>query len=194
MTPKPRLQLGACLLALAGTVASCVPPESKNPLSDPAQAKPDARLVGLWAGDVDGAVATIQFFPKTGAFLDLVITGNDGVKGASVLAFDAFPSTVNGKTYLNLRSKTFQGAYADKFELAPAYIFARYDVAKDASITFFPMDDDLVKESVAAGKLKGTVKDGTVTLTASSKELAEYVRAADPEKLFKKLGTFRKLK
>jgi hypothetical protein len=192
MTSNPRLKLGVSFVLLAVGVASCVPPESQHPLSDPAQAKPDARLVGLWAGDFDGAGATIQFFPKTGPYLDLVLTGNDGEKGASVLVFDAFPSTVAGKTYLNLRAKTFEGSYADKITVASSFIFARYDVAKDGSITFFPMDDELVKTSVAAGKLKGSVKDGTVTLTASTKELAEYVRTADAEKLFKKLATFRK--
>jgi len=188
------LRFALCAGLLAVGVASCGPPESQNPLSDPAQAKPDARLTGLWSGEVENSPATLQFFPKQGPFLDVVLTGNDGEKGASVLVFDAFPTLLNGKTYLNLRAKSFRGLYSESFEIGAAYLFVRYDIAKDGSLTLLPMDDEPVKVAVAAGKLKGTVKENSVKLTASTKELAEYVRTADPERLFKKLATFRKLK
>lgn len=181
------------LVALSLAVVSCGPPRSSHPLSDPAAAKPDPRLVGLWTGLVNGSKATLQVFAKTGASLDLVLVGDDGEKGAAVLTFDAFPSALGGKTYLNLRAKTFH-AWADGFDLSPDYIFARYELTKDGALSLAVMDDAPVKKAVAAKTLAGTVADDDVTLSASTKDLAEFVRTAKPDELFSSFGTFRRVK
>ena len=44
----------AAVMLLA--VASCEPPASDNPLSNPAAAKVDSKLVGMWRGQKDGDV------------------------------------------------------------------------------------------------------------------------------------------
>ncbi|MHB8877885.1 MAG: hypothetical protein ACYC8T_29680, partial [Myxococcaceae bacterium] len=184
---SPLRMLGLVALC-AAAVASCGPPESKNPLSDPAQARVDPRLTGLWAGEVNGSAATLQFFPKKGAYVDVVLVGDDGDKGAAVLTFDAFPTALAGKSYLNLRAKTFAGPYGENPSLAAEYIFARYEVGKDGALTLWTMDDAPVKAAVKAGKLKGTAGESTAKLTASTAELAEFVRGTDGEKLFTRLA------
>lgn len=188
MSSRPRL-----LLALALAAVSCGPPRSTNPLSDPAAAKPDARLLGLWTGQVNGSKATLHVFAKTGASLDLVLVGDDGEKGAAVLTFDGFPSVIGGKTYLNLRAKTFH-AWAEGFDLSPDYIFARYDLAKDGALSLSLMDEATVKKAVAAKKLAGAVAEDDVKLSASTKDLADYVRTAKPDELFTSFGAFQRVK
>src|SRR6478736_7699380 len=140
----------AALLALV--LVSCVPPESKNPLSDRALAKADPRLTGHFAAHMDDADAVLLLAPKTGASLDLVLVITEKDKGASVLSFDAFPSVIAGKTYLNLRNKDFKGPYAEHFEISAAYTFVRYQFAKDGSITLATMQGDPVKAAIDAGK------------------------------------------
>ena len=181
------------LLALSLAVVSCGPPRSTNPLSDPAAAKPDARLVGLWTGQVNGSKATLHVFAKTGAAMDLVLVGDDGEKGAVVLTFDGFPSVIGGKTYLNLRVKNFH-AWADGFDLSPDYVFARYDLAKDGTLSLTVMDETTVRKAVAAKKLAGTVTEDDVKVSASTRDLAEYVRTAKPDELFTSFATFQRSK
>jgi hypothetical protein len=183
----------------AGVVflASCDPLHSKNPLSDPKTAVADARLPGVWAGRMgEDAEATLTIVPKEGAEFDVILLGNDAPKGAVVLSFEGFPSTVAGKTYWNLRAKKFIGDYADKTQLSDDYIFIRYDLAKNGTLTLSYMDDDFVKASVKAGTLEGAIAEKSpLTLTASTEKLGGYfgsLSGADDAKVFKSLGTFRK--
>lgn len=180
------------LLPALLVAVSCGPPGSKHPLTDPAAAKADPRLAGTFVGALEGARTVLHLFPKTGASLDLVLVGDDKEKGAAVLVFDAFPSVVGGRTYLNLRSKTFQGPYGEDPKLAEEWIFARYEVSPRGALTLWVMTEDEVKAAVEAGKLQGQVTEGDVHLTASSPELAAFVAAADPAKLFNRFGTFQK--
>lgn len=188
--PPLRPRLAALLFAAA--LCSCVPPESVHPLSDPAQQKPDPRLSGTFTGDLNGSRTVLHLFPKTGPYLDLVLVGDDGEKGGVVLTFDAFPSTIGGRTYLNLRHKKFLAPYADGTEIVPGYIFARYEVRKDGTLTLWTMDETLVKKAVEAGTLAGSVGERAVQLTASTAELSAFVAGADDALLFSKLGTFKK--
>ncbi len=179
------------LLALA---ASCEPPRAKNPLSDFQAAKRDARLSGVWVGRVgDDDSALITFVPRDGARFDVVLVGNDHDKGAFVLTFEGFPSLIGGKSYFNLRAKSFSGDYAEKSSVAERWIFARYEFAKDGALTIWNMDDEPVKVAINAGKLDGKAGSGEVEITASSAKLAAYVTTADPTTLFKKFGTFNRV-
>lgn len=183
----------AVALALAAGIASCKPPRSRHPLTDPIKAKADVRLAGLWAGQMHaGDPATLQFVPRDGASVDVVLVGRDKKLGAVVLAFEAFPSSVGGRRYLNLRAKTFRGEYAEDVDLAPEYIFAKYEIGKDGALTLWSMIEDPAVDAIKAGTLKGSTDAGT-TITDESEKVAEFVRTADHSRLFSHLGTFRKV-
>ena len=183
--------LRIALVALA--LASCSPPESPNPLSDPATAKADKRLDGIFVGRLGDTDGMVRLVPKEGARFDLVLVVDDSPKGAVVLTYDAFPTALAGKTYLNLRRKTFTDTYAEKFELSPDYIFARYEFDKSGALTLWTMDSSPVSAAVKEGKLKGKEGD-PVKLTASTEELAAFVSAAKPDELWHPFGTFKKVK
>ncbi|MBS2024175.1 MAG: hypothetical protein JST92_17370 [Deltaproteobacteria bacterium] len=180
-------------VALALVLTSCVPPESAHPLSAPESAKADKRLSGLFTSHLDGVLVTLELVPKTGALVDLVLTGTDKDKGASVLAFEAFPTMLAGKSYLNLRAKTFKGPYADGAEVAEKYIFAKYEFGKDGALTLAIMEEEPVKAAIDAKKLAGTAGERALQLTASSEELAAFVQGADAKVLFRKFAVFRKI-
>jgi hypothetical protein len=170
-------------------LAACEPPESDHPLSDPASAKPDPRLAGHFFGRVNDADCFVHVVPAAGASVDLVMVVNEKDKGAFVLHWQGFSTTVGGKTYLNLQRKTFPDRYGEKFDLSPGYIFARYSVAKDGSLTLWSMEEDAVKRALKA--VDGEIKNDNVLLHAPSARLAAFVEKE--EKLFKLFGSFRRV-
>jgi hypothetical protein len=182
------------LIALTLFWACCEPPRSKNPLTPPEAAKPDARMAGVWAGRLgERDEALLRVVPREGARFDLVLVGQDRASGAVVLAFEGFPSTIAGRSYLNLRSKTYLGDYAEKTQIAESWIFARYEVTRDGALTLWQMEDEPVKAAIAAHQLAGQTAD-RVEITASSSELAAYVARADAATLWRRLGTFKRLR
>jgi hypothetical protein len=183
------------LVLLAALLFSCEPTRSTNPLSDPATAKADARLTGLWTGTVkDGDVATLEILPHgKGAAIDFVLIGDDGDKGAFVIQFDAFPSVIGGKSYLNLRPKIAQGEFGDPAaKVSDLYLFARYEVAKNGDLTLWTTKDEVMKDAVTSKALEGTVDHDDVKLSESTAKLSAWVEKA-PETLWNKFGTFKKL-
>ena len=183
------------LVALAALLFSCEPARSTHPLSDPEVAKPDARLTGLWTGFAhDGDPATLEILPRgAGAAFDLVLIGDDGDKGAFVVQFEGFPSTIAGRTYLNLRPKIAQGEFADPApKVSETYLFARYEIAKNGELTFWTTKEDVVKAAVTSKTLEGAIDHDDVKITDSSAKLAAWIEKA-PESLWSKFGTFKKL-
>jgi hypothetical protein len=172
-------------------LAACEPPESDHPLSDPASAKPDPRLPGHFFGRVNDADCFVHLVAAGGAAVDLVMVVHEKDKGAFVLHWQGFPTTIGGKTYLNLQRKTFSDRYGEKFDLSPGYIFARYSVAKDGSLTLWSMEEEPLKRALAAHTLDGEIKNDNIFLHAPSARLAGFVEKE--EKLFKLFGSFRRV-
>src|SRR5690349_15122485 len=102
------LVAGAVLLLVA---AGCEPPESTHPLSDPASAKGDSRLDGVFSfGDADGE-AWLRLNPRRGsALVDVALIIHDQRDGMMALHYEGFPTQIGTSWYLNLREKTFVDA------------------------------------------------------------------------------------
>ncbi len=187
-------------LALFGglaVLASCDPPKSKNPLTDPNTALVDSRLAGVWTGRVgtEGTEATLSIFPRERAVFDVVLVGHDEKQGAVVLTFEGFPSAIDGKKYWNLRAKSFEGEYAERPKLSDTYIFVRYEIAKDGSLALWEMDDSAAGVAVKAGTLLGfSSKDSPLMLTDSSEKLAAFVATLAGQKGFGFFATFQRAK
>src|SRR5262245_29523811 len=139
-------------------IASCEPPESTQPLSDAAAAKADPRLSGSFSARIKDADCILHLMPGKGASTDLVLVVHEKDKGAFVLHWQAFPTTLGGKTYLNLQRKIFTDRYAEKFDLSSSFIFARYAVGKDGSVSLWTVEEDPLKQAIAAHTLDGEVK------------------------------------
>ena len=182
-------------LLILSLLVACEPPESKNPISDPHTAKSDPRLLGTWMGHMDQSDCFLHVVPAGGARVDVVLVAPDRAHGAVTLHFSGFASTVGGKSYLNLQRKRFDGRWADKSELEPAWILARYAFGRDGQLTLSYLDDDAVKKHVAAGELEGAVRPDGVQLTASTASLVAFFEHAHDPKLFVSLGTrFRRMR
>jgi hypothetical protein len=202
---KMLLLLAAAVAGMAA-IAGCVPPESVNPLSDPATAKADPRLAGAFSASLDGGEAWLHFNPREGsAIVDVVLIGYDPRDGAMVLHYEAFPTQIGKYGYLNLRAKKFDDMLETKYERSPTYIFARYEIAKDGALTLSVMDDTPAEKAINKGEVQGKISKGgentdlgTVTgngtfLTADSAKLAAWVAKSTDPALFNTIGVFRKV-
>jgi len=183
-----------CLMLLA-----CDPPKFSNPLSNPQTAKADPRLVGIWNVVIDGKHGTLTVVPNAGATVDLVFVAGDGEKGAFVIGFNAFPTALDGKTYLNMRGKRWVGS--DKTELDKEWLIVRYEVTRPRgdttdTLALWIMQDDEIKAAIAAGRLRGKVETkmaGDVHVTSDTSVVANFVKNANDAKLFRKYGgSFRR--
>ncbi|MEE8516848.1 MAG: hypothetical protein V3T02_09450, partial [Alphaproteobacteria bacterium] len=52
-------------------LAACVP-ETVHPLADPAQAKVDSRLIGLWSARIDNEDVFLHFIPRSDGWTEIV--------------------------------------------------------------------------------------------------------------------------
>ena len=175
-------------------LASCEPPASDNPLSDPATAKVDSKLVGMWRGQRDGDVVFLHVTGKDKGLIDVTLLGNDTKKGSVVLTFEGFVSELGGKRYLNLRPKTKKGEpFDDAWDVRPRYLFAHYEL-KGGALALSIMQEDLVKAAVKGGKLKGHLEGDEVILNEETPKLAEFVKSSDHGKLFAPFASFKPMR
>jgi len=180
------------LLMLVG-LAGCLP-VSQNPLSSPEDAAADSRLPGVWYGRSGEDTIYLHFVAGKGAQMDAVEVDHQKDGDAHTNIYTVFPSVLGAGHYLNIREK----AGAEK-----PYYFARYRIADSGALTIWLMGETPAAKAVKNKKIAGkiTTKDSgggkaerDITLTASSEELAAFVRKSDPEILFgEKFGTFKKL-
>jgi hypothetical protein len=128
----------ATLMVLAA-VGSCDPMQFKSPLSDPAKVRPDARLVGTWSGRDDRTDFVFFVEAREDQHLDLLLVGRSKSDGVAQIAWDGFPTSLGGKTYLNLREKHYSDMFANKFTLAETTSVVRYELTADTlAISYLP--------------------------------------------------------
>ena len=182
--------LSVSLIALL--CSSC--DDSKTPLSDPQQSKPDAGLVGTW-----------RFREKSGQVLYYHIGRIPGKLPQSVMRLIGinfskennlespaemllFPTQIGDRRYLNAagvedpeKLKAMEEKGFNPPDIGGYWLLA-YRLEKDA-MTVWPMDAAAKKRAIEAGKVKGQISKGesgyeTVRFTDSSENLARFVAEA----------------
>lgn len=182
------------VLFLALVLAGCVP-ESVHPLSDPAQAKVDSRLIGLWSARIDNEDAILHFVPRSDGWTEIVmVTYRNQREDGEWSVFRMFPSRIGGKNYMNVRF------IAEAAERAPSKRFhlARYRLSQDGALTVWSMSAPAGRSAIKAG-LKGSIRKARfgddIVIEAKPAELAEFLRGTDTEKLFSnRIGPFRRIR
>jgi hypothetical protein len=180
MKPQQFIVL-AILLLLAGCE------DSSTPLSDPTTSTPDERLVGVWRlRDKEGDVTyfhvghTDEAFPS-GVLRVVQITHRKQIvqKPIPVLAF---PTTIGGKTYLNVAPNLIHEGKGWK---SKAYFLFRYQIDGD-NLLLSKMDPDAKDRAIENGKIKG-ISDHEkskkpffriIKITDTTENLARFVTEA----------------
>lgn len=174
-------------LALCALLCGC--PVALQPLSSSAEAVPDGQLLGVWyAHDKGENLVYLHVGRGKQGLMEamLVEHGVDG--GYKVSRYTAFPTQLEGMTLLNVISP-------EDHKNTPGYDIVRYHIDENRSLSLALMAEDVVKQAINDGKLKGKVGPAAfddTTITASGKELLAYIKSADPSKLFPKALRFER--
>ncbi len=188
--PIAILETGWCLALI---LSACVP-ESVHPLSDPAQAKVDVRLVGLWSARKDDEDALLHFIPRSDGWTEIVMVSyRNGREAGEWSVFRMFPSRIDGRDYMNVR---FIAEAAERAK-SKRFFLARYQLSQDGALTFWSMSGPAADSAIKAG-LKGSVRKGQfgddILIEAKPAELVEFLRRSDIDELFdNKVGPFRRI-
>ena len=178
---------------LALILSACLP-ESVHPLSDPAQAKVDARLVGLWSARMDDEDAFLHFIPGSDGWTEIVMVSyRNGREAGEWSAFRMFPSRIDGRDYMNVRVV----AEAAERSESKLFVLARYHLSQDGALTIWSMSGLAGRSAIKAG-LEGSVRKSAfgddILIEAKSAELVEFLRRSDIEELFDNMiGPFRRI-
>ena len=139
--------------------------ESSRPLSDPHQAKIDERTVGTWRAVLQGKT----YFLHVGTgnvvgqsnWMELVLV-NPGDKPTFYLHHKiGFPCTVGDKSFFNIANLSvlisqLRGSETkDLMSSVGRWDIFKYDVTEDHLDVWAP-DQNVVREAIKAGKIKGT--------------------------------------
>ena len=203
------LLVGLTLLACSG------PPESRVALSEPGETPYDERLVGIWYA-IDKKTDTIYLHispRKETAYLDVVgiFAGFGESDPVRWIRATAHASKIDGRIYYNVQRVAGAGFDYTALGESPGFIVVRADVTGqdalslnfmswpdgDNLISDYPLRDFLKKGRVIGREVEGKYKDEKVPylmLDLSRPELVDLIREVTPERLFKEVIRFRRLK
>jgi hypothetical protein len=122
----------ALLFLLIASKSSCEPATAKQPLNPPESLANDSAFMGTWLGSNREGDSTLTVVPHaSGKQFDLVLVAGDKA-GAHVLHYQGHFAK---ERMMSLRAKKFADPIKDAFTLAPKWIFAKYDLNADGSMT-----------------------------------------------------------
>jgi hypothetical protein len=184
MKPLLAILFPALCLILAGC------DDSTRPLSDPASAKADSRLAGVWRERADGGPVTYYHIGRADLNLPEGVMRAVGVRHQDGRVdppeeYLMFPTTLGDKTYLNVISineqvtKTLEEK-GWKAESLDSYFILKYKVDGNKVLVWL-MDSDTKKRAIESGKIKGLIEHGTserVRFDDTTANLARFVAQA----------------
>ena len=189
--------ISAFLAAASLLVAGCLP-QSKNPLSTPANSTVDSRLGGIyvarrekadddlsgWHIHYRGIKAGANGHSGTSPWLEVLNVEHRRDGGLKGDAYRALTTHIGQSDYMSF---VLIDSESGK-QKASLYSFARYEVNWSGDLRVWLANADVLAQAIQAGKLRGSVKADKyakdVLLTDSTERLAAFVAASDPAKLF----------
>lgn len=183
----PMILAGVSLL-----LAGCLP-ESKNPLSTPANSTVDHRLEGVYAPRKDNKnddLSDMHFHyrgikvngqARSTPWLEVLEVTHQKDGSMKAQAYHVLTTHIGGQDYMSFQE-------LGKGDGKATYSFARYEFSWNGTLRVWLINSDAVAAAIKARKLHGTVKthkySKDITITDSTKRLAAFVKASDPAKLF----------
>lgn len=174
--------------------------ESENPLSAPANSKPDYDLAGLWLSKKDW---------NNHVYLHIIVDSNKQMKlirvnhpvsnrGAVAEApvFSIFPTKIDGQSYMNIEFMSPKEG-GQGHEQHRRYWFYKYEISKNGILTVWGPTFGALEKTIAKGDLKGKAWETTwgsnVQLKSSPKELLNWLVRAKPGEELEEEGKYERL-
>ena len=160
--------------------------QSLQPLSDPAKAQVDDRLISVWKFRDAGELGQGEMFLHVGkkqlgpeGVAQCIFIQHSGGSTMSISKAAMFTTVIGEDKILNVRWATDSndGRYA----------FFRYDF-HEGDLQLYPPRSTVVAEAVRRGELEGSISSGVlaphVALRSTSDELYKFVAQSDTSVLF----------
>lgn len=203
-----KLIVGTILVGLV--VAGCdVVPESRSPLSLPADAARDRSVVGVWHLVEDETAIYLHVGERDNGLLDalMIIAASDPAEAKDdedpVFWFRAVvhATEIDGVTYYNARRYAGMGADFTAPGEEPGYIVIRAEHRGEDGLALRFMSGERVKELAETGRIEVRVLDGEILgdkltyrlLDVSSEDLQALVHEDPPDALFREPLEFKRL-
>lgn len=187
-----RIPLFAVSCALAFLFSSCKT-ESVNPLGAPEPAAADPRLEGEWS-HVKEPMKRLSFTAAKAPWMQAVIVN---LTDSNDSAYEVYPTTIGKAHFLNVVA--FEKDADGQLKKSENYMFARYELAPDGTLSIWTINGALVAKAVKDGILKGKVENDSsdsgknIKLSSSTLALFRYIQKTGAEKLFdQEFGVYRK--
>jgi hypothetical protein len=190
-----------CLVLAALALAACLPVTTDHPIGSTAGFSPDRALVGVWKGhgdkeDKDAGDAYFAFLrDETGGMTAILMTPEKNSDDWGT--YDMQIASLGSNHIMNVREQSKNGKPANE-EDSRDIIPIRYDIGKDGKLTLSLLDDKATTAAIKAGKIKGTVREGSnddCHITADPKELDAFFATKQGAALFSaKLVTLTRVK
>ncbi len=192
--------LAVMLLLLALFLPACVP-ESENPISDPAKATVDKRLLGVWAGKMIGEKEDqyIHFVEAENSITEIVLVTHQKKRGPGVSLYEMYPTVIGKNKYMNVKRSVhddFKTPEQVKEMETHGYFFTRYRISKKGILKIWIMMDEEVREAVKKGELKGNIArggEGDITITDTRDNIIKFIEADHKKDIFELIFTFNKV-
>ena len=192
------IHLSGIVLLFSLLLPACVP-ESMNPLSDPASATVDKRLLGVWIGKMAGEEEDqyVHFVEAENSITEIVLVSHQEKREAGVAFYKMHPTTIGKTRYMNVKPyapEDFKNSELAEEIKSQGYIFARYAISGQGILNIWILMDKKVREAVKKQQLKGKIAkgEGAVTITDTSEHIIKFLNADHQDDIFELMFTFRK--
>ena len=148
-------------MASALLLGACLPVTSLHPIGSTAAAAPDAALPGAWRGKMKGAesASTLYVLPQKDGGTALFVTEPGRKEAGSWGSFAITTATLGANHFINAREVIDEGKPAEG-KMATSFFSLLYRISGN-SLTLYLLDEKKTAAAIKAGKLKGTVEEGT---------------------------------
>lgn len=165
-------------------ISACVP-RSERPLSDPATARPDPRLLGTWIGrNVDGEGPVWLHFVEGEKFAtEIVMVCPEAGKGADTSFYVMHPTLTVRHSYMNVRSfvptnlLSLKVGEDLKYPKPEGYLLCKYEITSEGILKIWLLNED-IGEAIQQGRIKGEVRKDEYTkdivITESTENLLQF--------------------
>lgn len=179
----------ALALVAALALAACYPPVTSHPIGTTAGLKQDPALEGTWKGmDLQGKPGYAHFLARdNGAATMVVLVPAHGSGDADVVIAVVTSVRFGSFGYLNARLAQANGE--DLKDQPPGTVPVLYRIDAKGTMTLALMDETAAKAAIAAGRIRGTVEQGSMgdaTITADPKALDAFFASPAAVALFAK--------
>lgn len=152
-------------------LGGCVP-YSENPLTDPNSEKIDSAILGTWFWNEESDSGFIHIgVNKETKLLQVMMIEQDKDGSIDVSELHGHTSSLDNNNYLNLK-------WIRPVDEPRGYLLIKYSMQGER-LAISLMDNEVVKNAIKEGSLKGTVGEGNIT--EEQKKLQEFVLKRDKE-------------